>query len=409
MNLPKPSIRKSFSSLQYPNFKLWFLGQLASLIGTWMQTTAIGFLSYDLTRSPAFLGSLGFANGAPTLFFALYGGVVSDRFNKRNILLATQFSMMCIAIILTALIYTQSIRAWMLLALSFLNGIANAFDAPARQSFIRELVPKEDLPNALALNAMMFNGALAVGPAVGGFLYALYGPALCFGINALSFIAVIVALLFMELDSKQMTQTNLSAFSEIKTGIRYIGNHTTIRTLLLIVAVTNIFGAGYVTLFPAWAVEVLHGDSTTLGFLQASRGLGAALGALMIASFGRFQFKGRLLTLGLFLYPIFLCLFSLTSSHILSSVLLIFTGWWFIVVLNMSNTLIQTHVEDGFRGRVMSVYSLALLGMVPIGSLIFGTIAELFKEQLTLFSGSLIALLFAFTIFFTIPSLRTLP
>ncbi len=409
MSLPSLSIRQGFTSLKHRNFKLWFVGQLASLIGTWMQMTAIGFLMYELTRSAAYLGYIGFASGLPTLLFTLAGGVLSDRYDKRKVLIATQIAMMLLAALLTVITFFGVVQSWQLLIIAFLNGVANAFDAPARQSFVRELVPSEDLTNAIALNATMFNGAMAIGPAVAGFVYATIGPAACFLINTLSFVAVLVALLAMSFQHNQITQESVSALHDIKEGLRYISQHKIIRTLLFIVAFSNIIGMGYVTLLPAWAVTVLDGDSVTLGFLQSSRGFGSVLGAFMIASLGRFQFKGKLLAVGLFAYPFFLFLFASVRWLPLSLFTLICTGWGFMVLLNLSNALIQTHVDDLFRGRVMSVYSMALMGMIPLGSLLFGSVAEITNESLTVISGAGIAILFAFCVVIVFPFIKKLP
>lgn len=408
MSLPSLSLRQAFSSLQYRNFKLWFFGQLASLIGTWMQMTALGFLMYELTHSAVYLGYLGFTNGIPTLLFTLAGGVISDRIEKRSVLMVTQSAMMALAVLLTALTYFRNIQAWHILLISLGNGIANAFDAPARQAIVRELVPEEDLTNALALNATMFNSAVVLGPAVGGMLYAAFGAATCFGINALSFLAVLVALTMMSLPKKQQKFQHISAFHDVKEGLIYIVNHRIIRTLLFVIAVSNIVGMGYLTLLPAWAVNVLGGNSVTLGFLQAARGFGAFMGAFMIASLGRFQFKGKLLVVGLFLYPFFLFLFGGIHWLPLALLMLVGTGWGFMVMLNMANALIQTHVDDTFRGRVMSVYSIALMGMMPLGSLLFGFFAEVTSEPSTVLAASALGLLFATFVTFRFPHLRRL-
>ena len=404
----RPSLNAAFMSLQHRNYRLWFTGQLASLIGTWMQTTAIGFLVFQLTHSSAYLGYVGFAAGLPTLLLTLLGGVASDRMPRRTLLLITQNSMMALAFILSFLTFFHIVQPWHLLIIAFCGGIANAFDAPARQSFVRELVPPEDITNAIALNATMFNSALAVGPAVAGITYAAFGPGICFMINGVSFLAVIIALSMMRLQPFVKVQKLNSTLKDLKTGLRYVISHDTIGILIVIVAISNIFGMGYMTLFPAWAVNILHGDSSTLGFLQSSRGFGSLIAALTIASFGRFRSKGRLLTIGSFVFPIFILLFSFTRILSISILMLIGAGWGFMALLNMCNALVQTHVADELRGRVMSVYAMSLMGMMPIGSLLCGTLAEATSVTTTVAFCGIVELLFATWIYFRVPRIRKL-
>ncbi len=240
--LPRPSVKQAFVSLKYRNYRLWFMGQLASLVGTWMQTTAQGFLVYQLTHSPAYLGYVGFASGVPTWLFTLYGGVVSDRMPRRRLLIITQTSMMILAFILAALAFAQVVQPWHIVLLAFLLGIANAFDAPARQSFVLEMVERQDMTNAIALNSTMFNSATAVGPAIAGVTYALLGPAGCFTINGISFIAVIVALLMMHIKPLPPRARATSALEDLKEGVCYVAAHSTIRTLVSVAAVTSLFG-----------------------------------------------------------------------------------------------------------------------------------------------------------------------
>lgn len=393
--LPRPSLRQAFASLKYPNYRLWFMGQLASLVGTWMQTTAQGFLVYQLTSSPAFLGYVGFAGGVATWLFTLYGGVISDRMSRRTLMIITQTAMMILAFALAALTFARIIQPWHILVLAFLLGVANAFDAPARQSFVLEMVPREDMTNAIALNSTMFNSATAVGPAVAGLTYAALGPAWCFTINGFSFIAVIVALALMDIKPLPPRARATSVLAELAEGLRYIRSHPAIGTLIIVAAVASLFGMGYATLLPAWAVEVLHGGPDTNGFLQSARGIGSLIGALMIASLGRFNFKGKMLTLGSVVFPALLLAFAAVSWLPTALLVLVGVGWGFMVMLNMANALVQTLVSDELRGRVMAVYSLGFLGMMPIGALLAGGIAEIASEQIAVALGALITLAFA--------------
>ena len=405
---PHPSIRQAFASFKYRNYRLWFNGQLASLVGTWMQTTAQGFLVFQLTNSPAYLGYVGFAAGVPSWLFTLYGGVISDRMSRRKLLIITQTSMMILAFVLAALTFANWVQPWHIVVLALLLGIANAFDAPARQSFVLEMVEREDMTNAIALNSTMFNSATAVGPAVAGVTYALLGPAWCFTINGLSFIAVIVALAMMDIKPQLPRARPTSALADLKEGLRYTATHPTIRLLIIVATVTSLFGMGYATLLPAWAVAVLHGNSATNGFLQSARGVGSLLGAFMIASLGHFRFKGRLLTIGSLVFPIFLLVFAVVSWIPLSLLVLVGVGWGFMILLNMANALVQTHVPDELRGRVMGVYTLGFFGMMPVGALLAGAMAELTSEPITVVLGALITLGFAVWLWLRVPQLRSL-
>jgi MFS family permease len=393
--LPRPSLQQAFASLKYRNYRLWFMGQLASLVGTWMQTTAQGFLVYQITSSPAFLGYVGFAGGVATWLFTLYGGVISDRMSRRTLMIITQTAMMILAFVLAALTFAHLIQPWHILVLAFLLGIANAFDAPARQSFVLEMVPREDMTNAIALNSTMFNSATAVGPAVAGLTYAALGPAWCFTVNGFSFIAVIVALALMDIEPLPPRVRATSALAELAEGLRYVRSHSAIRTLILTASVSSLFGLGYATLLPAWAVKVLHGGPDTNGFLQSARGIGSLAGALMIASLGRFRFKGKLLTLGSLVFPILLLVFAAVSWLPLALLVLVGVGWGFMVMLNMANALVQTLVSDELRGRVMAVYSLGFLGMMPVGALLAGGVAEITSEPIAAALGALAMLGFS--------------
>jgi MFS family permease len=347
-----------------------------SLFGTWMQATAQGFLVFELTRSPAYLGYVGFANGLPVWLFMLYGGVVSDRVARRSLLIVTQTCMMVLAFILAALTFTGAVRPWHILALASGLGLANAFDAPARQAFVSELVERRDLTNAIALNSAMFNAATAVGPAVAGLTYHLFGPGWCFTLNGLSFIAVIVALSLMEIAPRPGASRGSSAHAELKHALAYVAADPVIRTLVVLVGLVSWFGISFVTLIPAWAVTILHGDELTNGLLLSARGAGALVAALFIASLGRFAVKGRLLTCGTIALPAFLAAFAFTRVLWLSLAALAAVGWSVILISNLANALVQTLVPDDLRGRVMGVYTLTFFGFMPIGALWVGTIAQ---------------------------------
>jgi MFS family permease len=404
----KPTLKKTFAALKYRNYRLWFWGQMVSLFGTWMQTTAQGFLVFQLTHSAAFLGYVGFASGTPLLLFTMFGGAVADRLPRRKLLIITQSAMMILAFILAAITYAGIVQPWHIILLAFGLGMANAFDSPARLAFISEMVEREDLTNAIALNATMFNSATAVGPAVAGITYAAFGPEWCFTINGCSFIAVIAALAAMRLKSVVPPDRQGSMISAIKEGIRYIRHQKIVRTLILLVASASLFGMSLGTLIPAWSVKILHGDASTNGFLFSTRGAGSLLGALIIASLGRVSIRGKLITLGSMFFPLFIALFALAHWLPLSLLLMGCIGISTIMVANLSNAMIQSLVPDSLRGRVMGVFSTIFMGSMPIGALILGSIAEQIGEaHAALFSASA-AFMVACLVVFIVPQIRTL-
>lgn len=405
--LPSLKLGETFSAFRHRNYRLWFIGQLVSLVGTWMQNTAQGFLIFELTHSPAYLGYVGFAAGVPSWLFMLYGGVVADRMSRRNLLLVTQIAMMLLAFALAALTFLEWVQPWHIVALALALGVATAFDAPARQAFVVEMVEREDLTNAIALNSSMFNLATVVGPAVSGLIYAWLGPAWCFTLNGLSFVAVIVALMLMRLIGKAAPRRTTAALDDLKEGLRYVASAPLIRTLIIIAAVISLFGFAFMTLVPAWAVKILGGDATTNGWLLTARGIGALSGALMIAALGRFKGKGKLLTIGMFTFPLMLLVFALMRSLPLSLLAMVGTGWGFMVLFNMENTLIQTLAPDHLRGRIVSIYTLSFFGLMPLGALFTGWLAEAIGEPATVFLSAVVCLVFAVWLWVQAPALRT--
>ncbi len=400
------SWKQAFTALKYPNYRLWFWGQMFSLFGTWMQSTALAFLIYQLTKSPAYLGLVGFAVGAPAWVFMLYAGVIADRMPRRTLIIITQTSMMLLAFALAALTFLRVVQPWHILVIALLGGTANAFEAPARQAFVLEMVGLHDMTNAIALNGAMFNTALAVGPAVAGLIYAFLGPGWCFTINGVSFIAVIAALAFMKLEPFVPKTERTSALADLKEGIKYAAAHPTIRTIVGLVAVVALFGLAYSTILPAWAVKILGGDAKTNGFLQASRGLGALAGALIIASLGRFRFRGKLLTLGTLSMPALLLVFAFVRWTPLSILLLIGAGVAQIFILNLCNALVQTFSPNELRGRIMGVYTFVFFGAMPIAALGIGATAQRLGEKAAVVIGAAVMLLAAGLIWIFFPRLR---
>lgn len=406
-SLKRFSWSTTFTALKYPNFRLWFWGQMFSLMGTWMQSTAQGYLIYDLTRSPALLGVVGFAAGLPFWLFNFIGGGLTDRMSRRTILVITQSTMMLLAFILGGLVFSGLVQPWHIVLLAFGNGIANAFDAPARMAFMPEMVEhREDYSNAIALNSTFVNLAAVVGPAAAGLIYAWVGPAWCFMINALSFLAVIAALLLMRLKPFRPPVQSASMLAHIKEGFRYVLHTPAIRILILMVMVTSVFGHSYITLLPAWAVNILGGDSRLYGLMQSFRGAGALMAALMVASLGRINIKGKLLTLGSFLFPLVVIAWAFIRNIPISLLLIALSGVGFMLLLNMSNTLIQMNVSDELRGRVMGMYTFAFFGMMPLGSLLGGALAEWLAEPGAVIIGGTVSLIMAIAVFFYYPYVR---
>jgi MFS family permease len=402
------SWRYTFAAFKHHNYRLWFIGQVISLMGTWMQSTAQGYLVFELTHSPAFLGYVGFAAGIPTWLFMLYGGVVADRISRRTLLIYTQTIMMILAFILSALTFTHVVRPWHILVLASALGVTMAFDAPARQAFVLELVGKKDMTNAIALNSTMFNSATAVGPAAAGISYALFGPGWCFLINGISYLAVITALSLMKIDGIPKVLNRNSALTDLKEGIVYIIHQPMIRILMLLVGATSLFGFSFAVLIPAWAVKILHGGATLNGLLQSARGVGALLSALLIASLGHFRIKGNMLTAGTVFFPILLLLFSYIHWVPLALLVLVGVGAALIQIMNLANALVQELVPDALRGRVMSVYSLTFFGIMPLGALWVGTVAEHLGEPTAVKIGALASLIVSIMIFLLIPGIRRL-
>lgn len=401
-------LQRTFAALHSRNYRLWFAGQLVSLAGSWMQTTAQGYLIYELTKSPAFLGYVGFAAGLPAWVFTLYAGVIADRMSRRTLMLITQSSMMVLAFLLAALVFSGAVQPWHILLIAAGVGVANAFDAPARLAFVVELVERKDLTNAIALNATMFNLATIVGPALAGLVYAAVGPAWCFTINGLSFLAVIGALLLMRLAPFVVKPRHDSTLQQLKQGFRYTAAEPVIRALVANIGVFSLFGMSMLTLLPAWAVDVLGGDVRTNGLLLAFRGIGALAGALMIAYLGQRSKRGRIWTAGTIVLPLALAIFAVFPSLPVSLLLLLVIGWSFIVVANTSNALIQTTVPDDLRGRVLGIYTLVFFGAMPLGSLLIGHVAGWTNEPTAILVNVVALTLAAGFIWLRLPFMRRL-
>ncbi len=369
-------LRGATRALGHRNYRLFFAGQAISLIGTWTQSIGESWLVYRLTGSSALLGTTGFCAQIPVFLLASVGGTVADRHNRHRIVICTQAAAMVLASVLAALTLSGRVQVWQVFTLAALLGTVNAFDIPARQAFLVELVGREDLVNAIALNSSMVNGARIVGPAIAGIVIAAVGEGWCFFANAVSYIAVLSGLLLIRLEPREIGPRAGSILSEIFGGFRFVRRTMPVRTLLLLLAIVSFAGMPYAVLMPVFADRILHGDARTLGMLMGASGMGAMAGALSLAARRGLKGLGRWVAMASAGFGVSLVLFSLSRSFVLSLCLLVPVGFCMMVQMASSNTLIQSMVPDALRGRVMAIYSMMFMGMAPFGALFAGVMAE---------------------------------
>jgi MFS family permease len=410
LSVARPAWRTKFHdtvrSLKHRNFQLFFSGQIISLVGTWMDTVAEGWLVYRLTGSSLLLGTVTFAGQLPVLLISPFAGLVADRVNRRKIVITTQIASMIIAGFLAGLTLTKRITVNEVIVLAALMGIVNAFDIPARQSFLVEMVGREDLMNAIALNSSMFNAARIIGPSIAGILVASVGEGWCFFANSVSYIAVIAGLLLMKVAPRPREEISVSPFEHIAEGFRFVRQTGPIRALLLLVGLVSLVAMPYAVLMPVFAAKVLHGNARTLGILMASAGLGALAGALVLASRRGVKGLSRMVSVACAAFGLALILFSLSHWWILSALLLVPVGFSVMTQMGSTNTLIQSMVPDRLRGRTMAVYSMMFLGMAPFGALLSGWSADRLSAPHTLEIGGLIAILGALLFARQLPRIR---
>ena len=393
-------------SLRHRNFQLFFSGQLISLIGTWMQNVAQSWLVYRLTGSSLLLGTVSFAGQIPVFPIAPLAGMVADRWNRRTIVIITQTASMILASILAALTLTNRITVWEIVVLAALLGVVNAFDIPARQSFLVEMVGREDLMNAIALNSSIFNGARIIGPAIAGILVATIGEGWCFFANAVSYIAVIAGLFMMRISRRQAERAIKSAYDHIAEGFRFVRKTAPIRALLLILGLVSLVGMPYTVLMPVFAKTVLHGDATTLGVLGSAAGIGALAGALTLASRTRVHGLGKWVWMACTSFGTFLILFSFSHHYFLSVLLLVPVGFSLMTQMGATNTLVQSMVPDRLRGRTMAVYSMMFMGMSPLGAILAGAAADKIGAPRTVALGGACAIAGAIAFARHLPKIR---
>ena len=404
----KKVLPKAFTSLQHRNYRLYFGGQLISVAGTWMQSIAQAWLVYQISQSEFSLGLVGFAGAIPVLVVSPWGGVLADILPRRTLLVITQASSMLLAFILSVLTFTGVVQVWHIVAMAAMLGLINAFDAPARQAFIVELVSREDLTNAIAMNSIMFNGARVIGPAIGGLILAALGAGWCFLINGLSFLAVITGLLLMQI-SRPVTRPRIQhPLQQLKDGVRYAVARRDIIGLLALSSIFGIFGMSYSSQLPAYVDQVYHVDATGFGILSAVVGLGAVSGAFIVAQFHDRIRRGPLLFYANLTYAALLLIFSFNPYFPLALVLGFGLGACFMLQMNNMNSLLQLRVSDQMRGRVMSLYTLTFFGLSPFGSLLVGTLAENWSLTGTVTLAALVTGALSLAVFIRIPELRKL-
>jgi MFS family permease len=399
-------IPQMLRALRHRNFQLFFSGQLISLIGTWMDNVAEAWLVYRLTGSSLLLGTVAFAGQIPVFLLAPIGGMVADRWNRQRVVIATQATSMVLAGILAVLTLKGRVTVWEVVVLAALMGVVNAFDIPTRQAFLVDMVGREDLMNAIALNSSMFNGARVIGPSIAGILVASIGEGWCFAANSISYIAVIIGLLLMRVNPTPVETRRVSPFEHIMEGFQFVWNTGPIRALLLLLGLASLVAMPYSVLMPIFAAKILHGDARTLGVLMGATGVGALAGALTLASRSGVKGLARWVAIACASFGTALILFSFSRWYFLSAALLVPVGFAMMVQMASSNTLIQAMVPDRLRGRAMAVYSMMFMGMAPMGAFLSGWSADHIGAQWTLALGGVGAIIGAGLFARNLPKIR---
>jgi MFS family permease len=398
-----------FRALRHRNFRLFFSGQGVSLIGTWMQRTAMSWLVYRLTDSAVLLGLVAFADQVPTFFLSPLAGVFIDRWNRHRVLIITQSLALLQALTVAILIFTGTIAVWHIIVLSLFLGTVNAFDMPTRQAFVVKMVDdRNDLANAIALNSSMVHVARMLGPSAAGIIVGAFGEGTCFLINTVSYLAVILSLLLMNIVHMEPDGKKMDVLDGLKEGFSYAFGFPPIRAILMLIASVSLLGVPYMVLMPVFARDILHGGPRTLGFLMGASGVGALVAALYLASRKNVLGLGRKIAMACVLLGASLIVFSQSRSFWLSSFVLFTAGFGTIMQVTSSNTIIQTLVEEDKRGRVMSIFAMAFMGMVPFGCLLEGSLASHLGASNTLLINSACCILAAILFARKLPSLGTI-
>lgn len=389
----------AFPAFRHKNYQLYFIGQLISLIGTWLQMVALGWLVLELTHSAFWVGLISAISSLPVLVFILFGGVIVDRLPKKNILLFTQISAMIFAFILGILVVFRVINVTEIIILSFLLGLVNALDSPARQSFVVEMVGKKDLASAIALNSGIFNSARIIGPAIAGIIIALFGTGGTFILNAISYIAVIIALIFIKVNI-EIPKIHPHPLKALKEGVTYSLSHSVIRVLLIFTGLSSIFGWSYSIIMPVIVKNIFHLGADSLGYFYSFTGVGAIIGVILVSSLSKKINNLLFILIGNYLFIFSIICFTFTSTLIWAMPFLFFAGMGLIMQFSTINTSIQHLVPDYMRGRVMSIYGLMFMGLFPFGSFEVGFIAEHFGSPFAIRFGAIILFLFSLFLLF---------
>ena len=402
-------LRFALRALRHRDFRLFTAGQSVSLIGNWMQQVAMGWLVYRLTNSAFLLGLIAFASQSPVFFLGPIAGVIADRANRHRVVILMQALMMLQAGVLAYLVVIGDIKYWHVLTLSIVFGIINAFEIPVRQAFLLEMVKsKEDLPNAIALNSSIFNGARLIGPAIAGFIIAAFGESIAFIINAVSYLAVLSALLAMRIPPREKSQIRGRVFSSLRAGFAYGLGFMPIRVVLNLVAAAALFGVPFAVLLPVFAVEVLHGDARTLGLLMSATGVGALSGALYLAARESVRGLSKVVTTCATLFGASLVFFGFSRVLWMSMLSLATAGFGMMVLMAASNTFLQTVADDDKRGRIVSMYTMSYIGLAPFGSLLAGALAQRITAPYTIALGGIVTIVAAALFGYQIPQFREL-
>lgn len=394
-------------AFRHRNYRLFFAGQGVSVTGTWLTRVATAWLIYRLTGSKFLLGVVGFSGQIPVFLLAPFAGVLIDRWNRRRVLVVTQALFMLLSLCLAILALSGVVQVWHIIVISLCQGLVYSFDTPARQSFVVEMLEdRSDLSNAIALNSSMFNGARLVGPAVAGILIAKFGEGICFLCDGLSYLAVIASLVAMRVAPPPTTTSHNHVLEGLREGCRYALGFTPIRSLLLLLALASFMGMPYSILLPVFATRILHGNADTLGFLTSAAGLGALAGAIYMAMRKTVLGLGRWIAIASAIFGVGLCGFSLSHNLVLSLFFLLLIGFGMMVQIASCNTVLQTIVEDDKRGRVMSLYTVAFLGVAPFGSLLAGAVATLIGAPYTVLIGGIVCIAGALVFARHLPTVR---
>ena len=407
MPLSLPLRSSLWRSLRHRNYRLYLTGQLVSVCGTWMQQVALSWLVYRLTGSATLLGVVGFAAQVPVLALGAIGGVVSDRYAPHRLAVVTQWALLVQAILLSALALSGWIQPWHLILLGGVSGVINAFDMPARQALVYQLVDADDLPNAVALNSSMINAARIVGPGLAGIVIAKLGEGACFFINALSYLAVIIALVAMDRPAgRSISVKHISFADSLTAGLRYVNATAPIRDLLLLLGVVGVMGMPYITLMPVFAADVHKSGADALGMMMGATGCGALLGALSLARRKSILGLGGVIAITTLGFGVALVAFTISEAFWLSLLFLGFVGLTWMVMIAASNTVLQTLADDAMRGRVMSLFTMMLVGLAPFGSLLAGWLADHFGAPVVVAGGGTVCAIAALVFARQLPRLR---